>query len=88
MIIEPEGSTFRDSFTGKPMRAGTQAIIENPFIPDFREFCLAVHDFVPLYNTKNEPLNPPEVLGMIGDMGVMAFNYTCLLYTSPSPRDA
>lgn len=76
LIIEPEGSTFRDSFTGKPMRAGTQAIIENPFIPDFREFCLAVHDFVPLYNTKNEPLNPPEVLGMIGDMGVMAFNYT------------
>lgn len=76
IIIEPEGSTFKDSFTGEPIRAGTQAIIENPFIPDFREFCLAVHDFAPLYDANGKPLNPPEVLGMIGDMGAMAFNYT------------
>lgn len=73
-IIEPEGSKFIDSHTGYPTEAGTQVIVKNPFIPDYREFCLAVHDWVPAYDD-NKPLNPPDEPGMMDDMGIIAFNY-------------
>ena len=73
-IIESEGSKFFDSHTGEPIEAGTQAVIKNPFSPDFREFCLAVHDWVPAYDDNN-PLNPPDEPGMMEDMGIVAFNY-------------
>lgn len=76
LIVEAEGSKFFDTHTGRPITAGTQAIIQNPFIPDFREFCLAVHDWAPVYDGKNKALNPPEEPGMMDDMGVVAFNYT------------
>lgn len=76
MIIEPEGSTFRDPFTGKPAIAGTQMMIENPFIPSFREFCLAVHDFAPVLTADGIALEPPPQPDVMDDMGVMGFNYT------------
>jgi hypothetical protein len=76
LIVEPPGSKFRKQNTGEPIQAGSQAIIENPFIPDFREFCLAVHDFAPLVTAGGKPLNPPPVPGTFNDQGVMAFNYT------------
>ncbi|OCL27322.1 copper oxidase [Orenia metallireducens] len=75
LLVEAEGSNFKNSFTGEPLTAGTEATIENPFIPDFREYCLAVHDFVPLFDGDGNPLNPPNVPGSLDDFGVMAFNY-------------
>ena len=75
LVVEPEGSCFLDSHTGLPIRSGTQAIVQNPFIPNFREFCLAVHDWAPVYDNQNKPLNPPDEPGMMDDMGVVAFNY-------------
>lgn len=75
IVIEPEGSRVLDSHTGKEVQAGTQLAIENPFIPDFREFNLAVADWIPAYDNKNQPLNPPEEPGMMEDWGIMAFNY-------------
>lgn len=75
IMIEPPGSEYFDSFTGKPITAGTQAIIENPFIPSFREFCLAVHDFAPQFTKDGIPINPPAQPGLLDDIGVMGFNY-------------
>ena len=75
LVVEPEGSSFFDSHTGLPITSGTQAIIRNPFIPNFREYCLAVHDWVPAYDDQNTPLNPPDQPGMMDDMGIIAFNY-------------
>lgn len=75
LIIEPEGSRFLDSHTGKPACSGTQMAIENCFIPSFREYNLAVADWIPAYDGKNKPLNAPEMPGMMDDMGIMAFNY-------------
>lgn len=43
----------------------------------FREFCLAVADFVPMFDGRGDPLNPPEQPGGHGDQGVMAVNYRC-----------
>ena len=75
LVVESEGSKFLDSHTGEPITAGTQAIIQNPFIPDFREYCLAVHDWIPAYDGWKKPLNPPDEPGMMDDMGIIAFNY-------------
>ena len=75
MIIEPEGSRMLNTNTGKPTLVGSQLAIENPFIPDFREFNLAVADWIPAYDGNNRPLNPPEEPGMMEDWGIMAFNY-------------
>ena len=43
----------------------------------FREFCLAGADFVPMFDGRGDPLNPPERPGGHGDQGVMAVNYRC-----------
>lgn len=75
LIVEPEGSRFLDSHTGKPACIGSQMAIENPYIPSFREFNLAVADWIPAYDRKNKPLNPPDMPGMMEDWGIMAFNY-------------
>ena len=76
LIVEPSGSEFFDSFTGKPMNAGAQAIVTNPFLPDFREFCLAVQDWTPQYAAEGIPIEPPDLEQGMEDRGVMAFNYT------------
>lgn len=75
LMVEPEGSHFYDSHTGKPITAGSQIAVENPFIPDFREFNLAVADFIPALDSNGNPLNPPEQVGVMDDFGIMAFNY-------------
>src|SRR4029453_15931514 len=41
----------------------------------FREFCLAIADFIPQWTRQDEALNPPDAPGGHGDQGVMAFNY-------------
>lgn len=75
LVIEPEGSVFINSHTSNYQSHGSQLAIQNPILPDFREFCLAVHDWIPAYDGNNEPLNPPEIPGSMEDFGIMAFNY-------------
>jgi manganese oxidase len=83
-IAEPPGTRFVDPQDhGRDILAGLEAVILPPedgcgerFTP-FREFCLAVADFIPLFDGRGEPLNPPRQRGGHGDQGVMAVNYRC-----------
>jgi hypothetical protein len=79
-IAEPPKATFLDpSSLGTPIEAGVEAVIKVPRKSGgptyFREFCLAVADFVPLFDGRGRPLNPPEQAGGHSDQGVMAVNY-------------
>lgn len=73
--IQPRGSKFLDNCTGKKIRSGTQAMITNPLIPDYREFTLFVHDFALLFDKDGFPLNQPPNPGSHEDPGVMGINY-------------
>ncbi|RHW37626.1 copper oxidase [Lysinibacillus yapensis] len=73
--IEARGSQYFDPYTGEEVRAGTQAMIVNPIIPDFREINLLVHDFALLFDKDGNPLNPPPFPGSPDDPGVMGINY-------------
>jgi len=73
--IEPRGSEFLNPYTGEKMSAGTQSMITNPLIPDFREINLFVHDFALLFDRNGNPLNPPPFPGSPDDPGVMGVNY-------------
>lgn len=75
IVVEPRGSQYLDSCTGKEIRAGTQATIVNPLIPDFRELALFVHDFALLFDADGCPLNKPPFPGSHDDPGVMGVNY-------------
>jgi FtsP/CotA-like multicopper oxidase with cupredoxin domain len=41
----------------------------------FREFCIGIGDFIPMWDKDDRPLNPPDHPGGHGDQGVMALNY-------------
>ncbi len=41
----------------------------------FREFCIGIADFIPMWDGLDRPLNPPPAPGGHGDQGVMALNY-------------
>lgn len=73
--IQAKGSKFLDPHTGKGVKAGTQAMIVNPLIPDFREMTLFVHDFSLLFDACGCPLNQPPFPGSHDDPGVMGINY-------------
>ncbi|MCM3782133.1 multicopper oxidase domain-containing protein [Neobacillus mesonae] len=73
--IQARGSEFLSSETGEIINSGTQATIVNPFIPDFREFTLLVHDFALLFDKDGNPLNQPPFPGSHDDPGVMGINY-------------
>ena len=57
------------------MNSGSQAVITNPYLPSFREFCLAVQDWTPQYTAEGIPIEPPDLSMGMSDRGVMAFNY-------------
>lgn len=73
--VQARGSKFLDSCTGNKIKAGTQATIVNPLIPDFREISLFVHDFTLLFDKDGCPLNAPPFPGSPDDPGVMGVNY-------------
>lgn len=75
LVVEPPGSRFLNPQTGAEIKSGTQAMIVNPNLPDFREFGLAVHDFAFLLDAAGNPINPPPVPGVPADPGVMGVNY-------------
>ncbi len=81
-IAERADAAFLDPFDhGREIRAGLEALIRPSLhcehFTAFREFCLAVADFVPMFDGRGDPLNPPEQPGGHGDQGVMAVNYRC-----------
>lgn len=73
--VQARGSCFLDNCTGEEIEAGTQAMIVHPFIPDYREFTLFVHDFALLFDKNGNPLNKPPFPGSLDDPGVMGVNY-------------
>lgn len=77
IVVEPEGSTYHDPYTSAPIRSGTNAVVKHPTNPDFREFCLQVHDFAFLFDTQGHEINPPSAPDLPEDPGVMGFNYKC-----------
>jgi FtsP/CotA-like multicopper oxidase with cupredoxin domain len=74
-IVEAQGSTYHDPATGEEVRSGQEVVVRHPLNPDFREFCLAVHDFALLFDRHGEALNPPPFPGSHEDPGVMGVNY-------------
>ena len=89
LIVEPIGAKFYDNFSNREIVSGLQARIKlresvqtkvarTEGLPDtnwFREFCIGIGDFIPMFNRAGEPLNPPDHPGGHGDQGVMALNY-------------
>ncbi|MDD7926126.1 multicopper oxidase domain-containing protein [Actinomycetospora chibensis] len=86
----PAPSTEEDT---APVTAwiGASAIVEpldDSDIGPFREACLGVGDFVPLYDRAERPLNPPGELSGDDDPGTMAVNYRSAPLTARGPDPA
>jgi manganese oxidase len=82
-IAEPEGAQYLDpNDPSKPLRSGSSAVIKLKDGTAFREFCVGIMDFIPMYDVKNtidgkpQPLNPPEN-EPDDDPGTMGVNYRC-----------
>lgn len=78
LIAEPQGSRWHLPDQTTPAWSGPQAVVsppENSGLPPYREACLAVADFVPLYRSDGDPLNPPHEIGGDDDPGAMGVNY-------------
>jgi hypothetical protein len=80
LLVEPAGATVLDPFADSEIVTGLQARVRRH--PDdrsgpqwFREFCVAVADFIPMFDRDGQPLNPPPQPGGHGDQGVMALSY-------------
>jgi hypothetical protein len=80
LIVEPKGAKFFHNF--EPEReivSGLQAIVvlREPVMNKFkfREFCIGIGDFIPMWDRRDDPLNPPAHPGGHGDQGVMGLNY-------------
>lgn len=83
LLVKPAGSKFYHNLDpGREIVSGLQAVIvrnqDDPNKPSrFREFCIGIADFIPMWDKKDNPLNPPNQPGAHGDQGVMALNYRC-----------
>ncbi len=77
--IEPRGARYLDPWTGKDLKSGWLAMIEDPSGPDFREFTIIYHEigdesFRPL-NRKGEPLPQRDPITDTYRPGGRALNY-------------
>ena len=83
LIVEPAGSTFFHHLEpDQKIVSGLQALIQRHPDDDkptvdrwFREFCVGIADFIPMWDGQGRALNPPPRPGGHGDQGVMALNY-------------
>ena len=78
LIAEPQGSRWFLPDQTTPAWSGTQAVVLPPVnseLSPYREACLAIADFVPLYRSDGDPLNPPHEIGGDDDPGAMGVNY-------------
>ncbi|MDP2872261.1 MAG: multicopper oxidase domain-containing protein [Bacillota bacterium] len=74
-VAEAAGSSYHDPVTGDEVRSGTEVVVKHPLNPDFREYCLGVHDFALLFDENDDALNPPPFVDSPDDPGVMGVNY-------------
>ncbi|WP_409305804.1 copper oxidase [Peribacillus sp. SCS-155] len=74
-VIQPRFSKFLDSKTGQETDRGSQITVQNPLIPDYRDFALFVHDFAFLFDKDGCPLQPADFPGSQDDPGLFAVNY-------------
>ncbi len=80
-IVEPKGSRYLDPYTGKEMKSGWQAMIEDPNGPDFREVTVIYHevgDEAFQQNIKNRDGSPMDQRDPVIDVyrpGSRALNY-------------
>jgi len=85
LIVEPKEAKHLNPETLEEVPAsrtsGSKAVIQLPDGSSFREFCLGVADFVPLFDRRGEAINPPEEpateFDHEDDNGAMAVNYRC-----------
>jgi len=80
LIVEPIGAkAFHPFEPGQEIVSGQQARVQLPSDVKggrwFREFCIGLADFIPMWDRDGQPLNPPAHPGGHGDQGVMALNY-------------
>jgi hypothetical protein len=77
LIVEPAGAKFLHNTENREIVSGAQARIDvpGPNPKSFREFCMGLQDFIPMWNSDGEALNPPAAPGGHGDQGIMAINY-------------
>ncbi|HEX8126750.1 MAG TPA: multicopper oxidase domain-containing protein, partial [Allosphingosinicella sp.] len=77
LIVEPAGARFLHNKEDREIVAGAQARIDvpGPTPKSFREFCMGLQDFIPMWSSDGEALNPPPAPGGHGDQGIMAINY-------------
>lgn len=77
LIVEPAGARFLANDSNTEIVSGAQARIDVPGANprSFREFCMGLQDFIPMWNGDGEALNPPAAPGGHGDQGIMAINY-------------
>ena len=81
LLVEPAGSRFLHHIeAGHDILTGVQALIErhpkdHREPPWFREFCVGIGDFIPMWDRHGRALNPPPQPGGHGDQGVMGLNY-------------
>ncbi|WP_104103245.1 multicopper oxidase domain-containing protein [Arthrobacter sp. 08Y14] len=78
LIAEPQRSRWYLPDQTTAAWTGQQAVIRPPEdseLPPYREACLAIGDFIPLYRADGAPLNRPHELGGDDDPGAMGVNY-------------
>lgn len=81
LLVEPAGSSFLHHIEpDRSIVTGAQALIkrhpdDGRLTPWFREFCIAIGDFIPMWDRHGRALNPPQQPGGHGDQGVMGLNY-------------
>ena len=82
-IAQPRGSSFFNPHTGDELESGASAIIKNPFLPDYREFVMILHDGIRLLNKRGQLIIDPSD-GIVSverelfdteDQGSRGFNY-------------
>ena len=77
LIVEPAGARFLHNREDREIVSGAQARIDvpGPTPKSFREFCMGLQDFIPMWDRNGVALNPPAAPGGHGDQGIMAINY-------------
>lgn len=90
LVAEPPGSQWTRPDQETIAWAGTQAVVwpgADTGEAAYREACLGIGDFIPLYDGRGEPLNAPGTLSSDEDPGSMGVNYrsTPLTYRGDDP---
>ena len=79
LLVEPKGARAYHNITNQEIVTGLQARVQLREPENgttwFREFCIGIADFIPMWDGDDNPLNPPDHPGGHGDQGVMALNY-------------